>query len=64
MAENRESCMSQPRNSSQTVALTREWDRGTERNLQKPYVIEGGPRVLREAQHTSLCSSHKPRYAV
>ena len=59
-AENRESCTSQPRNSSQTVALTREWDRGTKRSLQKPCVIEGGPRVLREAQHTNLCSSHKP----
>ena len=60
MAENRESCTSQPINSSRTVALTRWRALGTERSPQKPSSAEGGSRVPREAftQTSAVRTNH------
>ena len=59
-AENRESCTSQPINSSRTVALTRWRALGTERSPQKPSSAEGGSRVPREAftQTSAVRTNH------
>ena len=62
-AKYRESCTSQPINSSQTVAPTRWQAQGTKRRPQKPHGTEGRPRVLIERQHTNLSSAHKSQGA-
>ena len=59
-AENRETCTSQPINSSHTVTLTRRQAWGTERSPQKPSSAEGGSRVPREAciQTSAVHTNH------
>lgn len=56
-AENRETCTSQPINSSQTVAPTRWWAQGTKRSPQKPRGTEDGLACWE--RHTNLFSVHK-----